>query len=125
VGKSLLLTKRKRRSGGIDGLYRQAKDLPYRPEALHGIYEAYLRSGHSLAATEGPFRIRLKPVDTSSPRSTLNGFLDSVNRAYVLVQEVETALTASPPTMTIEEARKLEAEAVNLLQRASASLDLS
>jgi MscS family membrane protein len=37
-------------------------------------------------------RNRLKPVDTSSPRSTFDGFLDSVNRAYALVMETDAAL---------------------------------
>ena len=39
--------------------------------------------------------------------------------------DAEAALKASPPTMTINEATELEVEADNLLQRATAALDLS
>lgn len=110
---------------GIGELYREAEHLPYRPHALHGIYEEYLRSAHSLPSIESQFLNRMKPVDTSSPRSTLNGFLDSVNRAYALVEKADAALSAKPPTMTVEEAREIEATAMNLLWRAGSALDQS
>jgi MscS family membrane protein len=55
----------------------------------------------------------------------MEGFLDSVNRAYVLVTETETALRATPPTLTREEAREIEVTASNLLQRAVRTLDLN
>jgi MscS family membrane protein len=64
-------------------------------------------------------------VDTSNPRSTLEGFLDSVSRAYALVNEADAALAAEPPSMTIEEAREIEAKAGNLLSRAAHTFDLS
>lgn len=76
-------------------------------------------------AREGLLRNRLKKVDTGSPRSTFDGFLDSVNRAYRLVVEAEAALTADPPTMTREEGRKVDVIAGNLLKRAASTLDLS
>ncbi len=109
---------------GLNRLYRQAKHLPYRPGATIGIYEDLVGSG-SVTAQEQELRERLKPVDTSSPRSTFESFLDNVNRAYELVSQANSALRAIPPTITREEARKMEVKARNLLQRASDTLDLS
>ena len=105
--------------------YRQVKHLPYKPGATPGMYEAVLRSESSLYSLESSIRNRLKPVDTSSPRSTLEGFLDSVNRVYRLVMETDAALKASPPTMTFDEASKIGIIARNLMGRAVATLDLS
>jgi len=102
--------------------YRMAKHLPYWPGATAGIYETWVASAltSELAVTN-----RLKPIDTSSPRSTVLGFLNSITRAYKIVMEADAALTSVPPTMTIEEARKAERNAGDLLQRALLTLDLS
>jgi MscS family membrane protein len=105
--------------------YRMVKHLPYRPDAAPGVYEASLRSKSSISYLEGPVRNRLKPIDTSSPRSTFDGFFDSVNRVYALVMEADAALKASSPTITRAEAREIEITALNLMQRAKATLDLS
>ena len=109
----------------LDRLYRQAKQLPYRPGATAGLYEEMIADsartyGHQLA-----LRNRLRGLDTSSPRATLEGFLDSVNRAYRLVMDAKTALQAEPPSMTRERAREAERAAADLIQRASTALDLS
>jgi MscS family membrane protein len=109
----------------LDSLYRQAKHLPYRPDATVGVYEAMVSTDTWIQAQELQLRDRLKPVDTSSPRSTLEGFLDSINRAYVLVTEANAALQAKPSTKTKQEAREIERMAANFLQRASDTLDLS
>ena len=109
----------------LDRLYRQSKHLPYKPGATAGIYEAYISSAPRQERVEWQVRNRLRPVDTSSPRSTLEGFLDSVNRAYTLVMEAENGLKATPPTMTRERAAEIEITASNLLQRAATTLDLS
>ena len=106
-------------------LYRQVKNLPYQPNATPGIYETYLSSETSASYLDKQVRNRLKPVDTSSPRSTLEGFLDSVNRAYGLVMEADAAAKASPPTITNYEAREIEIIAQNLMARAESTLDLS
>jgi MscS family membrane protein len=68
---------------------------------------------------------RLCGVDTSTPRSTFEGFLYGVNRAYQLTMQAEAALTATPPTMTKEEARTIARRARNHLQRTTSTLDLS
>ena len=105
-----------------DRLYRRAKQLPYRTDATPGVYERVV----SLADTDGVYarltrlQQRLKPVDTSSPRATLDGFLDSVNRAYALVMQANAALSEKPPSMSREEARSIEDRAARLLERATA-----
>ena len=109
----------------LDRLYRQVKQLPYRPGATVGVYEQMVSAETGVHVQEQQLRTRLKPIDTSSPRSIFERFLDSVNRAYGLVMETKIALQAIPPTMTGEEARSIEKMANNLLQRASDTLDLS
>ena len=109
----------------LDRLYQLAKHLPYKPGATVGLYEEFMRSDRTSYAVYRQMRNRLRPVDTSSPRSTLEGFLDSVNRAYSLVMEADAALKATPPTMTKEEAREVETKAHNFLWRARSTLDLS
>ena len=105
--------------------YKGVKDLPPRPGAVVGLYEQWLGADTGPLALEEEVRNRLRPVDTSSPRSTMEGFLDSVNRAYVLVTETEAALRATPPTLTKQQAREIEVTAGNLLQRAVRTLDLN
>ena len=105
--------------------YRMVKHLPYKPGAIPGFYEEYLRLNQSSAQLEASVRSRLKPANTSNPRSTLGGFLDSVNRAFALVMETSAALEASPPTVTEDEAREIELAALKLLERAASTLDLS
>ena len=109
----------------LDRFYRQAKHLPYKQGDTGGSYEEYIGAEGTAAACEAQVRNRLRPVDTSNPRSTLEGFLDSVNRAYTLIMEAEAALQATPPTMTREAASEIEVIAANLLARAMAALDLS
>ncbi len=113
----------------VERLYRTymvAKDLPYKPVAsTPGIYEAYTSSDRTLLALEKQLRIHLRRVNTSSPRATLRAFLHNMNRAYALVMEADIALKAKPTTMTRKQALEIERTAHNLLQRATAALDLS
>ena len=99
--------------------------MPPKPGAVVGLYDQWLGADTGPLALEEEVRNRLRPIDTSSPRSTMEGFLDSINRAYVLVTEAEAALTATPPTLTKDEALEIEVTASNLLQRAVRTLDLS
>jgi MscS family membrane protein len=115
-------------AGTVEKLHRyyaHARHLPYKPGIQAGYYEDWVRSERTDRAREQRIRNRLKPVDTSSPRSTLAGFLDSINRAYALVIEADAALTATPPTMTMQEAREVDIAAAKLLRRAVHTLDLS
>jgi MscS family membrane protein len=109
----------------LDSLYRQAKELPYKPGATAGVYEDMVGADSSAYTQELQLRNRLKPADTSSPRITLEGFLQSVNVAYKLVTEANQALMATPPRLTRAQAREKEVMALNLLERASETLDLS
>jgi len=108
----------------LDGLYRQAKQLPYRPGVTPGIYERLISSG-PLYLEQQELRSRLNPVDTSSPLSTLESFLEGVNRAYELVNRANDELRTVPASMTRQEGLETEEAAVNLLRRASDTLDLS
>lgn len=110
---------------GLDRYYRQAKDLPYQPGATIGIYEQIQDTKSSVFTQEQELRNRLKPADTSSPRSTLEGFLDSVNRAYALITETNEALQKVPSAMSRKVALEREKMAANLLHLASETLDLS
>ena len=76
-------------------LYAHAKHLPYQPGAAVGALEQWVNRQATTKAGESQVRNRLKPVDTSNPRSTLEGFLDSVNRAYALVMQADAALQAT------------------------------
>ena len=105
--------------------YRKVKHLPYRTDAAAGIYENYIRSEDSAEHFTTQLRNRLKPIDMSSPRSTLDGFLDSVNRAYALIEKAREDLKAISPRITAAEAREIESKAQNLLARAEAAFDLS
>ena len=109
----------------LESLYRQVKELPYRPGSTPGIYEEMVSADNTVQKRESILRDLLRPLDTSSPRATLQGFLDNVNRAYVLVTEVNEKLRAKPPTMTREEAREKEKSALDFLERAGDGLDLS
>ena len=109
----------------LDRLYRQVRHLPYRPGASVDLYERWTRYETTQAFHERQLRRRLRGLDTSSPRATFEGFLESVNRAYELVMKAETKLTADPPSMGMEEAREAERIAGYFLRRAVGALDLS
>ncbi len=109
----------------LEIFYRRIKHLPYQPGSSEGIYDEWLTSDRSLRAQTDEIRNRFKGLDTSSPRATLEGFLDSVNRAHKLALQVDTALRTSPPMMSMEQARIEEQHAANLLRRAADALDLS
>jgi MscS family membrane protein len=110
-----------------DRIYRRAKALPYRDDATPGVYEQVV----ALAVSDGVYNSqtklqqRLQPVDTDSPRATLNGFLESINQAHALVMQANRALSARPPRMSRAQAREVEAQATRLLERATGVLDLS
>ena len=89
----------------LDRYYRMVKDRPSRSESRTGVYEAFLKSQNADTADEGQVRNRLRPIDRSDPRSTLMGFLESVNLAYVIVMDADAALRASPATMTKNETK--------------------
>ncbi len=109
----------------LETFYKMAKHLPYKSGVPAGKYEAYVDVIGNQRTLPTQVRKRLKPVETSSPRSTLQGFLDSVNLAHELIMEADTGLGATPPTLTKEQAREIEIRAGDLLNRAILTLDLS
>ena len=111
----------------LGAFYRQVQRLPYKARATMNVYEDYRNLMHSglESRLHGQARDRLRGVDTSNPRATLEGFLYGVNRAYELAQQAEAALTATPPTITKAQAREIETQAHHFLRRARATLDLS
>jgi MscS family membrane protein len=108
----------------LESHYRMIRHLPGKPESFAGFYETYMQSERTAEAREAQLRNRLKGIDMSSPRSTLDGFLDAMNRAYHLVMEADAAMKADPPTMTKQEAIEVDIMAGNLLRRAATALDL-
>jgi MscS family membrane protein len=104
--------------------YLLVKHLPNKRDGVSNYYEQYIASERSDDYSAKLMRNRLRPVDAESPRATLDGLFDSVNRAYALVMETIAALKASPPKITLNEARETEAVAMNLMKRAMTTLDL-
>lgn len=117
-------------AGSVERLFRSyqlVKDLTCKRSAIApGIYNAILNStNRTLITFERRLRDRLRGVDASCPRSTLQAFLWNVDRAYKLVMDADEALKAKPPTMTKQQARAVEKMANEHLRRAQATLDLS
>jgi len=76
-------------------------------------------------AAEEYFESPLQPPDTSSPRATLQSFLDNVREAYDILMPAYAAYLAEPSLFPPESAREAEALAQELLERAVRTLDLS
>lgn len=90
---------------GLERLYLRSKHLPYQPGATtEGVYEYYLETEGLSKRTVEELRNRLKPLDTSSPRSTYIGFMESLKRAHRLIKDADAALRSDPPTIGSEEA---------------------
>jgi MscS family membrane protein len=109
----------------LHAIYRQVEDLPYQPGATEGFLDMFrtgLNVGDSLASR---IRQRLRPVDDSSPRALLDGFLANANAAYDIVMQADTAMRSQSRSMSISQAREMEAEARSMIDRAVATLDLS
>lgn len=106
-------------------LYRLAKNLPYQPGATPGAYDFVVQRRADSRIPAGGISRRLRPVDTSTPRTVVQEFLNSVNQAYALVMRAEAEWRATPRVLTIEKAQRLDTEARQLIDRAATALDLS
>jgi len=102
--------------------YGRVSRLPYQPGAMP-ILEDWQAGAYARSQTV--INDRLSRIDTSSPRAVLTGFLHHASVAYRIATDAETQLTASPPTMTLEEARAAERTAMAHLLRASTAFDMS
>lgn len=107
----------------LDRYHRKVRDLPSK-RGTELLFDAYFANPVGQMARADIVRSRLQPIDTSSPRSTLEGFLDSVNRAFAIVEEAESALRAEPPRLTREQGLRAERLAGSYLARAISALDL-
>ncbi|MGE9289927.1 MAG: mechanosensitive ion channel family protein, partial [Puniceicoccales bacterium] len=105
--------------------YRQLREIPYQPGATEGLIEKFHASKDGLINRGRMLGNRLQSVNTSSPRSTLEGFLRNMNAAYELAIEVDEALGSDPQTITLDDARSLGRTAEDHLARAVATLNLS
>lgn len=111
----------------LDRFYRVLKNSPYKAgaaDAYDAIIQLESKFG-SVMILENQIRSRLKPVDTRSPRSTLEGFLTSMNQAYQSITEANAGLRSSPPSMTTREAKAFEQRAQHYLNRAISTLDMT
>ncbi|MDJ0683833.1 MAG: mechanosensitive ion channel family protein [Alphaproteobacteria bacterium] len=105
--------------------YRRVRQLPYRPGARPILEDWESGSQGIFARAQSQLEDRLSRLDTSSPRSTFTGFLRHANIAYRIATEAEAALTATPPTISLEEARTAEVAATAHLLRAASAFDMS
>jgi len=110
----------------LDLMYRRVESRPYKP-GKEAFYEFYLKTTRGVISRvdERSVVSRLRDIDTSSPRSTLLGFLNNVNAAYRIAMDAEAALAADPPTMTHDEAVTADLRAKGHIERAASALDLS
>jgi len=76
------------------------------------------------AAAQEFFDSPLRPPDTSSPRATLQSFLDNVREAHDVLMPAYASYLADPSESSLESTREAEARAQALLDRAVRTLNL-
>lgn len=104
----------------LNQYFRRIKQHPYNPGSTAGIYDEITSGKHTAYSFEKQARFRLKPIDTSSPRDTLDGFLNSVNQAFDIIINVKKYHSS----MTEAEILEAQESAQDLFERATATLDL-
>lgn len=104
----------------LDQYFRQIKQHPYKPGSTTGIYDEITNGKHTAYSFEKQARFRLKPIDTSSPRNTLDGYINSVNQAFDIIMNVKK----NHSSMTKAEILEAQESAQDLFERATATLDL-
>jgi len=113
-----------RTTEALDLYYRQVAYLPYKPGA-QPILGAWLESHGNSVVLLRQLNERLTGIDASSPRSTLEELLLSVNDAYQIATAAEASLNASPPEISIAEAQVANTRASDLMRRAGTAFDMS
>lgn len=124
--------------GAYDGEYLfSALTVSRLDRDYHRVQHLPRRSGSGVDpmdwfAPDGPFGAdasllasRLKGGDFSSPLATLESFMASLNEAYRIAGNAQSALLAAPPEITVAEARDLEDQAWQLIAQAVSAFDLS
>ena len=79
----------------------------------------------SNSPTEDIVKNPLKPPDTSSPRTTLESFLNNINRAYAVLMAAHQKNRKTPGLFASDSIVKMEKQAQILLQRSAYCLNLS
>jgi MscS family membrane protein len=77
------------------------------------------------AAAKERFKNPLAPPDTSSPRATLQSFLDNVREAYDVLMPAYASYLAAPSLFPPDSAREVEERTQELLERAVRTLNLA
>jgi MscS family membrane protein len=67
----------------------------------------------------------LQPPDTSSPRATLQGFLDNMNRAYSVLMAAHRNNLSTPGLFASKDVQQMAKDAKILFERSVSCLDLS
>ncbi|NBC31117.1 MAG: hypothetical protein GVY13_00395 [Alphaproteobacteria bacterium] len=98
--------------------YRQVRQLPAMGDAPAGAYETMFGDGRP-DQIRPTIQERLRPVDTSTPLATFEGFLESVNRAHALI-----IFSRSATDLSADDRLAMEQTVDSLLQRAALTLDL-
>ena len=108
----------------LEFTYRRVAKLPYKL-GVTPAYEIYRAQGGLASIDHQSYTELLSGVDTSSPRITLLGFLEHMNRAYSIAREAERKLLIDPPELSIEQGKQEDERAMFHLRRAASTLDLS
>jgi MscS family membrane protein len=66
----------------------------------------------------------LRPADTSSPRATLQSFLDNMNRCHHILMEAQRQNISSPGIFTPDSVKQMAQQAKNLFERGVYCLEL-
>ena len=110
--------------GRLDRDYRRVEHLPYKPGQFGGHMD-WFAPGGPFGVDSSILATRLKGGDFSSPLATLESFLASMNDAYRIAQDAQAALDATPPQITLAEAREADERARLLIEQAVSAFDLS
>ena len=110
-------------AGSVEQLHRFYRQVRHVQSAIGdtaGAYETLFGADGTMRSLRPTIQDRLRPVDTSNPLATFEGFLESVNRAHELIMDTQAA-----SGLTRDELMAAERTVDSLLQRAALTLDLS
>ena len=108
----------------LDDLYQRIRTVP-RPDGEADAYLTYLTELEGSTLSQAAIASRLHVVRTTSPRDTMEAFLDNMTAAYRVARAAEEGLASQPRQITIEEARRQQEIAIDQLQQAVSVFDLS
>ncbi|MGI9366226.1 MAG: mechanosensitive ion channel family protein [Rhizobiaceae bacterium] len=115
-------------AGTVENLhltYKQVEQVPYQPGAVPVLEKWESANKGQFAVAGNLAEDGLRSIDRSSPRAVLIQFLHHANVAYQLATEAEKRVSATPATLSIEEAQAVNKTAMAHIMRASSAFDLS